>query len=196
MPSRRVSDVVGSRGRDYYDDHVGHQVVRLFGKLYGYRGLQFDGSFDSDLTGTLEHFEAASASGGYGLSTHKRAEAITFMLKEEGLTFYNKHLAGSDTYDEMVGLLKGHFQSEDQQYRMLYEWQSCSSSSMLEKHPGKSQKNVFEKMLNRLRACQGQMNSVYHHDRILRDQLMIAIEMPGINRSLRERMPLISEDLI
>lgn len=35
MPSRRVFDVVGSRGRDYYDDHVDHQVVRLFGKMYG-----------------------------------------------------------------------------------------------------------------------------------------------------------------
>lgn len=96
----------------------------------------------------------------------------------------------------MVGLLKVHFHSEDQQYRMLYEWQSCSSSSMLEKHPGESQKTVFEKMLNCLRACQGQMNSVYHDDRILRDQLMIAIDIPDINRSLRERMPLISEDLI
>jgi hypothetical protein len=99
-------------------------------------------------------------------------------------------------YEDMKNLLLQHFTSEDNEYRLLFDWQKTGFSQFVRRYTQESQRAVFEKLVKYLKTCQRQMNTIYHCDHILRDQLLIAIDVPEINRSLRERVPKTSNDLI
>jgi hypothetical protein len=96
----------------------------------------------------------------------------------------------------MKNLLLEHFTSEDNEYRLLFDWQTTRFSQFVRRYTQESQRAVFEKLVKYLKTCQRQMNTIYNCDNILRAQLLIAIDVPEINRSLRERVPKPSNDLI
>jgi hypothetical protein len=130
----------GDRGRrrafrednfDYHGTSIDTHQVQTFGKIYCTNGgKKFDGSIDSDLKGTLLHFEGASSSGGFRFNTARRAEAFPYMLSDIAKDFYNEFLKHLTEYEDMKNLLLEHFTSEDNEYRLLFDWQTLSFLSL------------------------------------------------------------------
>jgi hypothetical protein len=111
------------------------------------------------------------------------------MLPDVAKDFYNQFLKLLTEYEDMKNLLLEHFTSEDNGYRLLFDWQTTRFSQFVRRYTQESQRAVFERLVKYLKTYQRQMNTIYHCDHILRDQLLIAIDVPEINRSLRERVP-------
>jgi hypothetical protein len=80
--------------------------------------MKFDGSFESDLKGTLLHFEGATSSRGFRFNTAEHAEAFPDMLSAVAKDFYNEFLKHLTEYEDMKVLLLEHFTSEDNEYRL------------------------------------------------------------------------------
>jgi hypothetical protein len=118
------------------------------------------------------------------------------MLSDVAKEFYNEVLKHLNEYEDMKNLLLEHFTSEDNEYRLLFDWQTTRFSQFVRRYTQELQRAVFEKLVKCLKTCQRQMKTFHHCDHILRDQLLIAIDVPEINRSLRERVPKTSNDLI
>jgi hypothetical protein len=160
----------GDRGRrravrednfDYHGTSIDTHQVQTFGKIYCTNGgKKFDGSNDSDLKGTLLHFEGPTSSGGFRFNTAERAEAFPYMLSDVAKDFCNEVLKHLTEFEDMKKLLE-HFTSEDNEYRLLFDWQTARFSQFVRRYTQESQRAVFEKLVKYLKTCQRQMNTIY-----------------------------------
>ena len=59
----------------------------------------------------------------------------------------------------------------------------------MQEAPEKSEIEVFRELSEELTRIQHQLHSDYHGDRFLRDQLLVAADIPHLRRSLIDKMP-------
>lgn len=165
----------------------GSGAIMSLMKAYGGRKL-YGGQWEEDLDGSLEVFETLAAT--CCLTDDEKARAIPVMLRDDALSYYSTTFRNSEaSYGEIVNSLRKWFTSEEQRNRLLRIWQKASLSEAMRRQPMKSEVEVFRELSHRLSRIQNQLDVQYHRDSFLRDQLVMAADIPHLERSLRERVP-------
>ena len=156
-------------------------------KAYSNR-TKFSGSFNEDFNGALEQYETLSSL--CELSETDMAKAFPIMLTGASFSLYTRQFSRKSlTFAELVDTFKGWYTSEEQRYRLFQIWQSPSLSREMQKHPSKSEIEVFGMFSDELTKVQHQLHTDYRHDRFLRDQLLVAADIPHVRRSLVDKIP-------
>lgn len=114
------------------------------------------------------------------------------MLRDDVLSYYSTNFRNTNSsYDTIAKNLREWFTSEEQRNRLLRIWQraSLSESMRLEPEKSESEVEVFHDISHNLSRIQHQLDEHYHKDSFLRDQLVMAAQLPHLERALRERVP-------
>ena len=165
------------------------------GLMKAYIGRKaFTGAYDEDLNSALETLNTMCNL--CHLSLSEKSEGMPVMLRDEALTFYNRNYKPGDTFEDIADRFRSWYTSEEQRHRLLSEWQYIRFTEVMNENPDKSEMEVFRKLADRLTNLQRQLDKSYHADHLLRDQLIIAVDLPLIKRSLRERVPRTAQEAI
>lgn len=76
------------------------------------------------------------------------------------------------------------YNNEDKQSTILIEWKSMRFTEELSNNPDESKVYMFWKLLSKLVLLQKQLDSNYHHDRLLRHRLITAVDISSIQIAL------------
>ena len=79
---------------------------------------------------------------------------------------------------------------------LLRYWQEMRPSNAMGEEPNSSEVNVFREFVAKVMRVHDQLDSTYHGDRMLRDQLMTSIDIPVVQDSLKDKVPRTSQQLI
>jgi hypothetical protein len=181
--ANRVSEGVRASAATTVDPN-GHALQSLQ-KLYIGR-KKFDGEFDEDLVGALRVYDTISSIS--GCTEREKAAGLLIALGGDALQYFAEELSDCRDYEHAKAKLHEKCSSDEQRCRLLQDWQTTRLSVMFAHIPEKSQIDVFTEMTRKLQKLQRQLTPDYHHDTILRDQLVIAADLPSITRSLREKV--------
>ena len=162
---------------------------RIDGLMKAYTSrAKFSGSFNEDFDGALEQYETLSSL--CELSEADMARAFPVMLTGAAFSLYTRQFSRKSlTFAELADAFRGWYTSDEQRYRLLQIWQSPSLSREMQKHPEKSEVEVFGILSDELTKVQHQLHTDYRHDRFLRDQLLVAADIPHVRRSLVDKIP-------
>jgi hypothetical protein len=155
---------------------------------------KYSGAWDESLGATLNFFEAMSTT--CNLSDYEMARGLAFVLDGDALQYYTRNFTREGSYKRIVDGLKAWYTSEEQRSRLLQVWQRASLKSYMELTPMGSEMSAFRKLLSFLQETQAQLHEDYHPDRFLRDQLVMAADVPHVARALREKVPHTSHEAI
>lgn len=156
-------------------------------KAYAHR-TKFAGSFTDDFDGAIEQYETLAAL--CDLSEEDMSKGFPIMLTGSAFSHYTRNYAKKFLrYPELVDEFRAWYTSEEQRYRLLQSWQRPSLLRSMEKEPEKSELEVFRNVTDQLTKIQHQLHRSYHDPRFLRDQLLIAADLPHLRRSLIEKIP-------
>lgn len=156
-------------------------------KAYSNR-QKFSGSFTEDFEGCIQQYETLCSL--CGLDENEMSKGFPIMLTGAAFAHYSRKYARENlSYREVLDGLRAWYTSEEQRHRLLHIWQKPSLSKEMESHPDKSEVEVFSDLADRLTKIQHQLHSSYHEDRFLRDQLLVAADLPSLRRSLVDKIP-------
>ncbi len=153
--------------------------------MKSYQGRdRFSGNWDEDINGSIEVFEALSKV--CMLSENDMLRGLPVMLTGDALAYYSSNVSDSQTYPEALQRLINWYTFDEQRSRLLQEWHTLSKK--MRQSPEKSEIHVFRSMCTEVSKLQRQLDTEYHKDIFLRDQLVRCADTPEVVRALRERM--------
>lgn len=79
--------------------------------------------------------------------------------------------------------------------RLLRTWQRTSLRDAMRNNPDKSEA-VFKDVCRVLSTTQRQLHEIYHDDRLLHEQIVLSVDLPEIERSLREKAASTSHEAV
>jgi hypothetical protein len=123
------------------------------------------------------------------------ALGVPMILDGDAMALYSTKLC-SMKFQDIVQALRDEFTSEEQRNRLLRVWQKASLRDAMRNEPEKSEVDVFKGLCRLLSTTQRQLHEYYHNDRILKDQIVISVEIPGIERSLRQKAARTSHEVV
>ena len=180
-------DVVDNRLHDKTERSYSKSRIDTINKAFLNRE-KYSGAFTENFDGHVEEYETLCRV--FELTNDEMARAFPIMLKGAAFTHYSHHYARKKlNYRELVEEFRIWYTSEEQKYRLLQVWQRPSLEKAMANDPDKSQMEVFRHVSDELIKTQLQLHEDYRKDRFLRDQLLIAADIPRLRRSLIERIP-------
>ena len=180
-------DVVYNRLHDKTERSYSKSRIDSINKAFLSRD-KYSGAFTENFDGHVEEYETLCRV--FELTNDEMARAFPIMLKGAAFTHYSHHYARKKlNYRELVEEFRIWYTSEEQKYRLLQVWQRPSLEKAMANDPDKSQMEVFRHVSDELIKTQLQLHEDYRKDRFLRDQLLIAADIPRLRRSLIERIP-------
>lgn len=169
------------------NDKRGSHAIGSLMKAYA-RRRGYSGRWDKDIDSAIEVFDTLADT--YALTDSDKERAIPIMLRDDALSFYSTTFRNKNaSYVEIVNRLREWFTSEEQRNGLLRVWQRASLSKAMRNKPNKSKIEVFRQLSHHLSRIQNQLDKQYHKDSFLKDQLVMAADLPHLERSLRERVP-------
>ena len=156
--------------------------IGVQGIIQAFKGRKkFSGGFDEDLNSILLIFESMSRM--CRLTEEQKAEGFPTILEDDALQFYLTHCdASTHTYIEIVRKFRENYITAEQMNRVLTAWQTTRISKEMSENPDKSELEVFRKMVAKLSKLQRQLDSAYQGDLFLRDQIVVATDMPRVQQ--------------
>jgi hypothetical protein len=148
---------------------------------------------DEDLEGVIQVYKALAKT--CKLTDEELALGIPMILDGDAMALYSSKLCAM-SFEIIVQALRDEFTSEEQRNRLLRIWQKASLRDSMRKEPQNSEFDVFKGMCRLLSTTQRQLHESYHNDRFLKDQIVIAVDIPEIERSLREKAARTSHEVI
>lgn len=123
--------------------------------------------------------------------SHPIGEAMgdSIFLKGSASQFLNSEARKYHTYEDAALLLKRHYRIEDKRPRTLARWQSLLLSTEMSLRPDFSLMSVFSYLVEELRKLQKRLGMSYHRGIFLRDQSLMAVEIPSVQVTLIGRLP-------
>ena len=198
-PPPRTTLVVSRREESRDDDHSSiaktarDDPKALDSVVKALNGRQrYSGKFDEDLLEILEVYELNCKL--YNVGESVMRGGIIHCLAGPALGYYGKHLQNCQSYKEAVDGLLQWFTSDEQKARLLQEWQTTTLSAWMQRHPSKSQADVFRDLSAYLSKIQRQLHTDYLPDRFLKDQLVMCADLPEVSRALKEHPPKSSQE--
>ena len=174
---------------------------RLTDVLKSLSGItKFRGGFDSDISELLEKYEDLCKI--VEVPEKDMIRGITMLLEGPALTRYNREIRGQfpendGNYNAVVKKILSIFTSSDQKSRLLNEWRNVDITEWFKRFPDLSQTQVFGKLVERMMRTQLRLESQYHSDVLLRDQLITSVsKMPIIRDALKQVPPNDSRQVI
>jgi len=154
---------------------------------------KFSGSFTEDFDGAIEQYETLAAL--CDLTDGEMSKGFPIMLTGSAFSHYTRAYAKQNLpYSDLVDAFRSWYTSEEQRYRLLQTWQRPSLLRAMEEHPEKSELEIFREVSDQLTKVQHQLHKDYHEPRFLRDQLLIAADLPHLRRSLIEKIPATAQE--
>lgn len=147
--------------------------------------VRYSGALDEDLIGTIRIYKTLATT--CGLEKSDMARGLPMLLDGDAMAYYSQHLSGEQNFEKVLKALQDEFISEEQRNRLLRIWQRTSLLDSMKNSPEKSEVAVFKEMCRLLSTTQRQLDEAYHDDLFLRDQIVIATDVPEVERSLREK---------
>lgn len=173
----------------------GNFNLGLNGLMKAYQGRdKYSGRWDEDLNSALQLYDTLSNL--CRLEEHEKAEAMPVMLKSDALSYYSSFYKSGMSYDEVVRKLSEWYTSPEQKGRILRLWQGLRLTEAMKEEPEKSEVEVFRSFSFKLTTLQKQLSRHYQHDDFLRDQIIIATDIPNVQQSLRERIPSSAQEAV
>jgi hypothetical protein len=191
-----LGDVADSSRREQAQNSRGDEYSGGLGALSKfYQGrARYSGGLDEDLVGAVQIYRTISAM--CNLTHKEMATGVPVMLDGDALSFFSAHLAGMQNFEAILQRLSDEYTSEEQRNRLLRIWQKTSLAASMRASPEKSELSVFKDVCRLLTKTQRQLHADYHKDRFLRDQIVIAADIPHVERSLREKATASSQEAI
>jgi len=123
------------------------------------------------------------------------AKGFPIMLTGSAFSHYTRTYAKQKlSYRELVDVFRSWYTSEEQRYRLLQSWQHPSLLREMQNNTEKSELEVFHGVADNLTKIQHQLHTAYHDPRFLRDQLLVAADIPHLRRSLIEKIPATAQE--
>jgi hypothetical protein len=154
---------------------------------------KFSGGLYEDLEGIIQVYEAFSRT--CKLTEEELALGVPMILDGDAMALYSSKLSRL-SFKDIVQALRDEFTSEEQRNRLLRIWQKASLRDAMRNEPERSEVEVFKSMCRLLSTTQRQLHESYHNDRFLKDQIVISVDIPEIERSLREKAAHSSHEVI
>ena len=154
---------------------------------------KFSGGLDEDLEGIIQVYKALART--CELTDEELALGVPMILDGDAMALYSSKLSEM-SFKDIVQALRDEFTSEEQRNRLLRIWQKASLRDAMRNQPERSEVEVFKSMCRLLSTTQRQLHESYHKDRFLKDQIVIAVDIPEIERSLREKAAHSSHEVI
>jgi hypothetical protein len=129
------------------------------------------------------------------LTEEELALGVPMILDGDAMALYSSKLSRL-SFKDIVQALRDEFTSEEQRNRLLRIWQKASLRDAMRNEPERSEVEVFKSMCRLLSTTQRQLHESYHNDRFLKDQIVISVDIPEIERSLREKAAHSSHEVI
>lgn len=175
--------------------HHDNDSLGLHGLFRSYQGRKkFSGNFNDDIQSAFQLYETLSTM--CHLSEEEKAQGLPVMLCDDALTYFSALPNQGNSYSMMKDNLMSYYTSEEQKGRVLSNYQSMRLSEAMRNDPEKSELQVFRQFTNKLSRLQQQLDTIYHNDTFLRDQLIISTDIPHVQKLLRERLPRTSQQAI
>lgn len=118
------------------------------------------------------------------------------MVKGNSLHLFNSNGRAVRTYKDGALLLRRRYNSSYNRSRFLAKYQSTRLSEEMAKTPKRSQMEVFIDFIAELSTLQKQLDTIYQGDQMIPDQLLDAVDLPSIPKTLRDRTPGTSDKAI
>ena len=143
---------------------------------------RFSGRQDEDLHGVLDVYGTIADMN--SCSDEDKARGLALTLDGDALRFFAEHMRDVYTFSSARAKLAAKYTSLEQKTRCFAEWQTLRLSKMLrDADDDKTERGVFLDMLERLQKLQRLLDDRYKTDDCLRDQLLVAADLPEIRRS-------------
>ena len=87
------------------------------------------------------------------------------MLKGRAIDFYYDKLAGKGyTFEDMIGLMKIHFETDQNRQLYLSEWRTTTFLKIINKNSDKNRLEYLQILFDKLRKIQQGLKSQKNHD--------------------------------
>lgn len=123
------------------------------------------------------------------IDDEEKLKGLPIMLKENALDFSKDYQDACGKFEDELKLLRDWNSSNERRARIPTEWQNLRLSIEMAKSPDKSKETIFRYFVAKLVALQKQLDSKYECDGFLIVQLLISVEIPDIQTSLKDRIP-------
>ena len=193
LPNESISHQVVPGVDSVVYTSVEQRPAGLSGLMRAYTGREkFSGAFDEDLNSALELYETMSRM--CYLTEEQKAKGFPVMLRDDALNYYLTTHNPEDTFAVTVDRFRNNYMTPEQKNRVLISWQTMRLSAQMRENPDSSELQVFRSMVTKLSKLQRQLEKEYRGDVFLRDQIIIASDLPAAQQSMRERVPKSSAD--
>lgn len=145
------------------------------------------GLYNENLDITLYHYDKISKA--CGLTMPEKRLGMIFKLKGNVLNFFNSKGRMDKTYEDGALTLRRQYNSRDKRSRIMSRWQTMRLSEDMAKTPDRSQMEVFLDFIADLVEPLKQLDSNYHVERYLTDQILNTFDVQSIQIFLRNRIP-------
>lgn len=200
IKSRNQDNMVDVDNRTNHDDDTKEnngeeKSLGVQGMFKAYIGQpKFGGRYEEDLEDVIEVFLTYSKM--CNLTLTEKRKAIPIMLQGNALSLFNKEINITHSYDDAIGMMRLWYNSREKQMRLLREWQGMRLSTAMESEPKASEVEVYRAFVAKVMRIQKQLDKTYHGDQLLRDQLLMSIDVPSIQDSLKDKVPRSAQQLI
>ena len=107
--------------------------------------------------------------------TAQYADALSTMLNGRALDYYYEALSNKGySYNEMIAKLRIHFETEQNQFAYLAEWNNLSLRSTFQDNPDKDKLECLQIMLSKAIKVRNALGTEYQTERTLRDKIVTA----------------------
>lgn len=190
LPTEKINNNEGDESISQLRNRMGMSgFIKSFSGRKKYSGL-----WSENLDETIEVYESMARL--CQLTKDEMASALPLTLTGDALSFFTRNYNREKTYHDILTEMKEWYTSDQQRQRLLRKWQSIRLSKFMKETPEKSESDVFQKLSLELTQTQRQLSKHYRHDDFLRDQLIIAVDIPNIQQALRERVPSSAQEAV
>lgn len=126
----------------------------------------------------------------------KKRKMVPNMLNGKALSLINEKSSSAQPYKEAISILNTWFNSRKKQSQLLREWKRMRLTLAMESEPEASEMKVYRTFVGKMMRIKKQLETSYHGDRVLSDQLMTAIEIYTVQNSLKDRVPRGAQKLV
>ena len=153
-------------------------------KVYNDDEKKFSGELYDILNNKLQIFFDCCTKVGVSKTQYKNAYSI--MLRGRASKFYYHNLVNRNySFDDMIGLTRNHFETEENRQFYLTEWKEMTLTKVTRENPEKSPLECFELVVDKLQKIQPGLNINYQTEINLRDQIINACRgVPECNLAL------------
>lgn len=107
---------------------------------------------------------------------------IPMMLSGDALSHYTLSIPSKYSCTEKVKTVTNWFSSDEMGAKILRPFLELKFSTEMCENPDKSEISVFRSFTLKLSSLQKQLDTHYHHDDFLKDQLTTSVDCPQIQQ--------------